>query len=115
MLEKQIKLQAELERDKQEKEFQEEVMDQIKIHQENLRRKKIILREKEKEISYRENKKEEAFNLLDNAQKLLSLRKYDEALKIYYNVLNLFAQIQWEDEIPILQEAINRGYNDVQL
>jgi hypothetical protein len=106
VLEKQIKLQAELEREKQEKEFQEQVLDQIKIHQENLRRKKIILRENEKELSYRENKKEEAFNLLDNSQKLLSLMKYDEALEIYYNVLNLFAQIQWEDEIPILQEAI---------
>ncbi|GAF96663.1 unnamed protein product, partial [marine sediment metagenome] len=66
----------------------------------------IIIREREKEIAFREKKKEEAFSLLNEAQKLVSVNNYDAVLEIYYRVLNLFAQIQWKEEISILKEAI---------
>jgi len=106
-LQEQIKLQATLERDKQEKAFQKLVTFEIKSRQEKLKKQEIIIREREKEISFREKKKEEAFSLLDEAQKLVSDNNYDAVLEIYYKVLNLFAQIQWKEEIPILKEAIH--------
>ncbi len=105
-LEKQIKLQSQLEREKQEKEFQNLVSNEIRIRQENLKKKEIIIREREKELAFRESKKNEAFDLLDKAQKLIDINDYDSVLEIYYKVLNIFAQIQWKDEIPLLREAI---------
>ncbi|MFX0082927.1 MAG: hypothetical protein ACFE94_14340 [Candidatus Hodarchaeota archaeon] len=105
-LQAQIRLQAELEREKQEKEFQKVVTNEIKTRQERLKKEEIVIREHEKEIVYREKKKEEAFILLDEAQKLVAVNNYDSVLEIYYKVLNIFAQIQWKDEIPLLKEAI---------
>ncbi|MCK4284900.1 MAG: hypothetical protein KAX18_01805 [Candidatus Lokiarchaeota archaeon] len=105
-LQNQIKMQADLERDKQEKVFQEQLTKELKSRQEKLKQKEIILREREKELAYREERKKEAFNLLENAQKLVSQGNYDEVLEIYYKVTGLFAQIQWVDEIPLLKQAI---------
>ena len=105
-LEKQIKLQADLERNKQEKAFQEQLTKELKSRQERLKQKEVILREREKELTYREERKNEAFNLLENAQKLVSQGNYDEVLEIYHKVTTIFAQIQWVDEIPLLNQAI---------
>ena len=44
--------------------------------------------------------------MLNEAQSFLSQAKYDRALEIYYEVTNIFAQIQWTDEIPIINETI---------
>ncbi|MFX1420492.1 MAG: hypothetical protein ACFE9N_16425, partial [Promethearchaeota archaeon] len=107
----QIKFQAELEREKQEIALQERITEEIKAQHQELIRKEIILREKEKEIAYLEKKKQEAFNLLEKAQAFISHKKYDNALQIYYDVVNIFAQIQWTEEIPIIQEAINNIEN----
>ncbi|NVM36481.1 MAG: hypothetical protein HWN81_12870, partial [Candidatus Lokiarchaeota archaeon] len=51
-------------------------------------------------------RKEESFKLLEQAQNYLSQGKFDNALEIYQNVANIFAQIQWTDEIPIINKAI---------
>ena len=110
-LQNQIKLQTELEREKQERLFQDYVTKEMKAQKYKLREKVIILREREKEFTFREKKKQEAFKLLEKAQAFLSHRKFDDALEIYYNVVNLFAQIQWTDEIPIIQEAIHNIEN----
>ncbi len=110
-LQNQIKLQAELEREKREKTFQELITKEMKTQREKFMERKIISREREKELSYREEKKKEAFDLLEKAQDFVSHRKFDEALEIYYNVANLFAQIQWVDEISVIQEAINNIEN----
>lgn len=106
-LQNQIKLQAELEREKREKTFQELITKEMKTQREKFMEREIILREREKELAYREEKKEGAFNLLEKAQDFVSHKKFEEALKIYYNVANIFAQIQWTDEISVIQEAIN--------
>ncbi|MHA2336216.1 MAG: hypothetical protein ACXACX_02885, partial [Candidatus Hodarchaeales archaeon] len=105
-LQNQIKMQADLEREKQEKSFQEQITKELKSRQENLKQKEIILREREKELAYREERKKYAFELLENAQNLVSLGNYDEVLEIYYKVISVFTQIQWVDEIPILQQGI---------
>ena len=105
-LQEQIRIQSVFEREKQEKRFQDLVASEIKTRQEKLKKKELIIREKEKEIAYREKKKEEAFELLEEAQKLVVLNDYDSVLEIYYEVLNIFAQIQWKDEILLLKGAI---------
>jgi len=106
-LQNQIKMQADLERVKQENVFQEQLAKELKSRQEKLKQKEIIFREREKELAYREERKKEAFNLLENAQNLVSQGDYDEVLRIYHNVSNIFAQIQWVDEIPLLKQAIH--------
>ncbi|MFX1345676.1 MAG: hypothetical protein ACFFAI_11250, partial [Promethearchaeota archaeon] len=106
-LQEQIRLQSQLEREKQEKELQKRVSNEIRTRQEKLKKKEIIIREHEKELEYRESKKREAFDSLDKAQKLVVVNDYDSVLEIYYKVLNIFAQIQWKDEIPLLREAIH--------
>jgi len=106
-LQNQFKLQAELKREKREKIFQELITKEMKTQREKFMERAIVLREREKELSYREEKKKEAFDLLEKAQDFVSHRKFDDALEIYYNVANIFAQIQWTDEISVIQEAIN--------
>ncbi|MFX0036303.1 MAG: hypothetical protein ACFE9I_11775 [Candidatus Hermodarchaeota archaeon] len=110
-IQKQIKFQAELEREKRERVFQEAITREMKAQQAEFKKREIILREREKETAYREKKKEEAFDLLDKAQDFLSHNKFDETLELYYNIANIFAQIQWIEEIPIIQEAIQNIEN----
>ncbi len=105
-IQNQIKFQADLEHEKQEKAFQERIAKEMNVEHQNLVKREIVLREKEKELAYRERKKQEAFDLLEKAQDFLYQKKFDDALQIYYNVANIFAQIQWTGEIPIIQEAI---------
>jgi hypothetical protein len=105
-LQKQIQFQAQLEKEKQEKDFQERLVTEIKTRQQRLKQREIVIRERENEIAFRESKKEEAFRLLDDTQKLISKGNYDIILDNYYQVIAIFAQIQWNDEIPIIQEAI---------
>jgi len=106
-LQNQIRLQTKLERDKQEKAFQERIKKEMKIQYDKLKRGEISLREREEELAYREKIREEAFNLLEMAQDFLSHKKFDDALQLYHNITNIFAQIQWTEEIPIIQEAIH--------
>ena len=107
-LRKQIDLKSALEEEKQEKLFQEEIQKDMKIQREKLAKQEILLREQEQELFYREKRKEEAFILLDRAREFLTQNKVDEALEIYIKVSNIFAQIQWLDEIPIIQDAIRK-------
>ncbi|MFX1281445.1 MAG: hypothetical protein ACFFA3_19005 [Promethearchaeota archaeon] len=105
-LQEQIRLQSELEKEKQEREFHDLIANEIRTRQDKIKKKEIIIREREREIAFREKKKEEGFNLLDEAQKLVANNDYDAVLEIYYKVLNIFAQIQWTDEVTTLKQAI---------
>ena len=105
-LQDQIKLRARLEAEKQDRAFQELITTELKSQQKKLKQKEIIFREREKELAYREQRRTEAFDMLETAQKLVSTGNYDDVLEIYYEVLKIFAQIQWIDEVPILQESI---------
>ena len=103
---KQIELKASLEREKEEKLFHELISEEMKTQREKLKQREIKLRKKEEELAYREKKREEGFKLLDKAQDLLSKGRFEESIDIYRDVANIFAQIQWDDEVPILENAI---------
>jgi len=103
---KQQEMQAALAREKQDRTFQEQISKEMEFHSDKLKEREIQLREREKEIEFREAGKDAAFELLDEAQGLLKQGKFDESLNLYHEVANIFAQIQWTDEIPVVQEAI---------
>ena len=105
-LRKQQELQLALEKEKYENTFQEKLIREMRTQREELKKKEIVLREREKELAYREKRKDEAFNLLEKAQDYVSKGKFYEAIEFYHNVANIFAQIQWRDEIPIINKAI---------
>jgi hypothetical protein len=105
-IQKQKEFQAILESEREERLFQERMSKAMQEHIREMKEREVLIIEKEQELKYSEQKKEEAFNLLDKAQNLLLLKNFDEALEIYYEVANIFAQIQWQDEIPMIQNAI---------
>ena len=110
-LQKQIKFQASIEREKQDKEFQELIKKDIIAQREDLKQKELIFREKAQELAFREKRKEEAFKLLENAQDFLSQSKFDTVLELYHEVSTIFAQIQWTEELPVIYEAVNEIKN----
>ncbi|MBD3198330.1 MAG: tetratricopeptide repeat protein [Candidatus Lokiarchaeota archaeon] len=103
---KQEEFQRQLKQEQEKREFHSSITKEMNKKREDLKRKEIKLREREQELEYRENKRKEAFKLLDQAQELFTLGKFDEALEIYHEVANIFAQIQWTEEIPVIEEAI---------
>ncbi|MFX1409223.1 MAG: hypothetical protein ACFFA6_02640 [Promethearchaeota archaeon] len=110
-LKRQITLQTTLEREKQEKDFQDKITKMMKSQRDKLKQREVILREREEEIAHRERRKEEAIYLLDKAEKLVFQGKLDYAIEIYYDIGNIFAEIQWIDEIPLIQGAIQNIEN----
>ncbi len=104
----QKELQIALEREKQQREFEDIVLTEMQAKKDKLKQKEVAIREQQKEIEFREKRKEEAFTILDQAKKLLSQGKFEDSLNLYHNVMNIFAEIQWTEEIPLIQETINQ-------
>ncbi|MFX1312237.1 MAG: hypothetical protein ACFFHD_06455, partial [Promethearchaeota archaeon] len=102
----QLKIQADFEHEKEEKRFQDLISKKMKIQRERLKEREIKLIEKEKLSAFQTKKKNEAFDLLEKAQDFLCFEKFDDAIEIYYDVANIFAQIQWTEEIPIILKTI---------
>ncbi|MCJ7651184.1 MAG: hypothetical protein MUP85_21455, partial [Candidatus Lokiarchaeota archaeon] len=103
---KEKELRSKLEKEQSERVFQSQLIAQMRRQQENLKKQDIVLREHEKELEYREKRKNEAFTLISKAQDLISLTKYDEAIELYHEVAKIFAQIQWKEELPLINQAI---------
>ena len=56
---------------------------------------------------FREKRKEEGFKILEEAQNFLSLGEFDMAIESYRKVSEIFAQIQWVEELPLIKQAIS--------
>jgi len=95
-----------LKREKETKEFQAKISEQLREEREKLREKEITVREYEKEVKYREKQKDKAFKILDDAQKLTISGDFDEAIEKYEVASIIFAEIQWDDELALIQNAI---------
>jgi len=108
MMQKEKDLQKALAREKERHEFQMQITKQIEAKREELEEKQMRLREREEELIYRKGKRAEAFKKLDEANQLLSQGKFEESLEIYYEVKNIFAQIQWIEELPLINETIEQ-------
>ena len=95
-------------KEREDREFQLKIIDDIKVKRKKLEQRDIIKKERENEINFREMQKEEAFKILDDAQNYLSLGEFDLAIESYRNVNQIFAQIQWIEEIVLINQTINK-------
>ncbi|MBY8987484.1 MAG: hypothetical protein KGD61_03435, partial [Candidatus Lokiarchaeota archaeon] len=102
----QKEMQKSIEKYKTEQQFQEQMSKQLQQERERLRKREIVLRDQNAELEYREKRKEEAFKMLDEAQKFLEKGDYEKTLEIYQDVTNIFASIQWYDEMERIGNAI---------
>ena len=105
-LQKEKELRQKIAREQEEQEFQNQIINQMRLQQENLKQKQIVVREREKELAHREKMKGKAFELLNKAQDFVAITKFDEAIDLYREVAKIFAQIQWKEEIPLIQQSI---------
>ena len=110
-IKKQRDIESLIEKEREDREFQEKVIEEMKIKKEKLKQREVVKRKREDEISFRETRKQEAFRILDDAQNYLSLGKFDIAIEKYREVNGIFAQIQWLEEIPLINQTINEIEN----
>ena len=106
-IKKQRDMLALIKKEREDRAFQEITIKEMKVQREKLKQKEITLREREKEVIFREKRKEEAFKILEEAQNFLSLGEFDMAIESYRNVSEIFAQIQWVEELPLIRQAIS--------
>ena len=106
-IKKQRDMLALIEKERVDRAFQESTIKEMKAQREKLKQKEITFREREKEVLFREKRKEEAFKILEEAQNFLSLGEFDMAIESYRNVSEIFAQIQWVEELPLIKQAIS--------
>ncbi|GAG08949.1 unnamed protein product, partial [marine sediment metagenome] len=102
----QKEMQKSIEKYKTEQQFQEQMSRQHQQERERLRKREIVLRDQKAELEFREKRKEEAFKILDEAQKLLEKGDYEKTIELYQEATNIFANIQWYDEMERIGNAI---------
>ncbi|MFX0074375.1 MAG: hypothetical protein ACFE96_02960 [Candidatus Hermodarchaeota archaeon] len=107
-LKKQKEIENQIKSEREDREFQEKVLSEMKAKKEKLEQREVVKKKREEEISFRETQKQEAFRMLDEAQNYLSLGKFDFAIEKYREVNGIFAQIQWLEEIPLINQTINQ-------
>jgi len=110
-IKKQRDTESLIKKEREDREFQEKVIEEMKIKKEKLKQREVVRRKREDEISFRETRKQEAFRILDDAQNYLTLGKFDMAIEKYREVNGIFAQIQWLEEIPLINQTINEIEN----
>jgi len=107
-IKKQRVIEKQIKREREDREFQEKVINEMKAKKKKLKQREIVKKNREAELSFRETQKQEAFRMLDEAQNYLSLGKFDLAIEKYREVNGIFAQIQWLEEIPLINQTINQ-------
>ncbi len=96
----------EQERLETEMEFQTQIETKMNEERERLKQKNIAIKERDEIIKQREQRKEIAFKFLDTAQEHVGQRDYDKAIYSYQNAANIFAEIQWTEELPMIENSI---------
>ncbi|MHA2287315.1 MAG: hypothetical protein ACXABG_00885 [Promethearchaeota archaeon] len=107
-IKKQREIENQIKKEHEDREFQERVISEMKIRKETLKQREVVQQKRKNEVSFRETQKQEAFKMIDEAQNYLSLGKFDLAIEKYREVNVIFAQIQWLEEIPLINQTINQ-------
>jgi len=110
-LKKQRDIEIIIKKEREDREFQEKIIKEMNAKRKKLEEREIVKKERDNEISFREKQKEETFKILDKAQNYLSLGEFDLAIESYRNVNQIFAQIQWIEEIVLINQTINKIEN----
>lgn len=111
-LKKQRDIEFLIRKEREDRGFQEKIIKEMKAKRKKLEEREIVKKERKNEINFRESQKEEAFKILDEAQNYLSLGEFDLAVESYRNVNQIFAQIQWIEEIVLINQTINKIENE---
>jgi len=72
----------------------------IEEEREKLKQKEILIKEQRDDLEYRSKRREHAFKLLEQAGDYIKNGKLDEAILVYQEVGDIFAETQWTDELP---------------
>ena len=110
-LKKQRDTEILIKKEREDRGFQEKIIKEINIKRKQLEEREIVKKERTNEINFREKQKEEAFKILDEAQNFLSLGEFNLAIESYKSVNQIFAQIQWIEEIVLINQTINKIEN----
>ncbi|MHA1234308.1 MAG: hypothetical protein ACTSQL_04395, partial [Promethearchaeota archaeon] len=111
-LKKQRDMEILIKKEREDRSFQDKIIKEMKAKREKLEKREIVKKERDNEINFREKQKEEAFKILDEAQNYLSLGEFNLAIESYRNVNQIFAQIQWIEEIVLINQTINKIENE---
>ncbi len=111
-LKKQRDMEILIKKEREDREFQEQIIREMNIKRKKLEERDIVKKERDNEINFREKQKEQAFKILNEAQNYLSLGEFNLAIESYRNVNQIFAQIQWIEEIVFINQTINKIENE---
>jgi len=111
-LKKQREMEILIKKERENREFQDMIIKEVNAKRKKLEERDIVRKERENEINFREKQKEESFKILDEAQNYLSLGEFELAIESYRNVNQIFAQIQWIEEIVLINQTINKIENE---
>ncbi len=107
--EEEIKRKQKIEENrKKEVEAQLEIARQSTIEREKLKQKHITLLYREEEKKTQEMKRDDAFKILDSAQEYIIKGDLEKAISAYHNAAKIFVEIQWLDEVPLIETAIKK-------
>jgi len=71
-----------------------------------LKQKREALLAKQREQSEQEQKRNEAFNLMDKAKTQFTQNNFDDAIDLYTKSKNLFSEIDWKEGINMVVQSI---------
>jgi hypothetical protein len=91
--------------------FQQTILTELQKERDKIKQKELKIELKEEELEYVEERRESAFKALDDAQKFIFQGDLDNAIIAYQTAGNIFAGIQWNDELPLIEETIQELEN----
>ncbi|TFG07134.1 MAG: hypothetical protein EU539_05865 [Promethearchaeota archaeon] len=104
---KQREIEIQIQREREEREFQTKISENIETEKERLKVKKLRI-EKEEELKGRiKKRREEAFSILDTAQKCIDNKDYDKAIENYRRAELMLNEIHYPTDS--IRQAISRA------
>ncbi len=111
-IEKDLEHQTKLEqRRKSDLEFQQLTSIELAKEREKIRQREGILQEKREALEQLENRKADAYKALDEADYFVKKSELDNAIAAYQKAGNIFASIQWNDELHLIESSIRELEN----
>ncbi|MBD3338030.1 MAG: hypothetical protein GF353_02905, partial [Candidatus Lokiarchaeota archaeon] len=91
---------------KEEDQFRQQISAQLSRERTKLKERQLKIKEYEEEKKIKEQRKQLAFKYLASAQDSLVEGDFDKAIYAYQSAGNIFAQIHWTEELPLIENAI---------
>ncbi|MCJ7648021.1 MAG: hypothetical protein MUP85_05370, partial [Candidatus Lokiarchaeota archaeon] len=95
---KQQDFKRSLKKEEEERSFQLKIAESLKQEKAKLKMKTIQLKQQDEERRYMENRKEQAFNLLDNAEIFMKNGNYDKSIEFYRSAELILNELRFPTE-----------------